>query len=271
MKYQAFLFYPYSDILIAILSHIGFDSFQEEDEELIGYVEYQRLTEEELSYIDGFCSANNIQWNEQEVEDKNWNEIWEASFEPVYVDDFCLIKASFHQVEQKVHHVINIDPKMAFGTGHHHTTYMMIQLMSALDFEDKYVLDYGSGTGVLAILAEFMGAKHIDALDIEQNAFENIQENCEENNCHNITPVLGTIKDIRDKYDIVLANINRNVLLETALLIKERLKENGDLILSGIISSDLDKVSEKYQQIGFIIQKVIKKSNWLALHLTLNL
>ena len=203
MKYRAFLFSPYDDLLIAYLNWIGFDSFQEEENRLVGYCEEKTLSEDDLSAISEFCMDHKIQWQEMEVEDKNWNEIWESSFEPVFVEDFCLIKASFHKIDDKVPFVINIDPKMAFGTGHHQTTYMMIQAMASMDFKGKRVLDYGSGTGILAILAEKMGATRVDALDIEEDAVENIQENISANNCKIITPILGTIDEIKDEYALI--------------------------------------------------------------------
>jgi ribosomal protein L11 methyltransferase len=270
MKYRAFVFVPYDDLLLANLSMIGFDSFQEEGSELLGYVEENRLEEDIVDYMTQYCIGRNIEWKEIKVEEKNWNQIWESSFEPVYVDDFCLIKASFHKLKSNTTYVINIDPKMAFGTGHHHTTYMMIQAMQMLDFANKSVLDYGSGTGVLAILAEMMGARIIDALDIEENSFENIQENCSVNQCEKINPILGTIDDVDGKYDIILANINRNVLLETADLVRDRLSEKGVLVLSGILSGDLDLITDKYRKLGFVKEKLYQKSNWAAIYFTLS-
>lgn len=270
MKFQAFLFSPYDDLLIAYLNWIGFDSFQEEEGNLVGYVEENTLSGDDMTEISKYCMDHKIQWKEIEVEDKNWNEIWETSFEPVLVEDFCLIKASFHKIEDNVPFVITIDPKMAFGTGHHQTTYMMIQAMASMNFAGKKVLDYGSGTGVLAILAEKMGATHVDALDIEEDAVENIQENISQNSCRNIHPILGTIEEIKDEYDIILANINRNILLETARDVLSRLKPKGELLLSGILSGDLETVIAKYENLGFIKKKVLQKSNWQAVYLFLD-
>ncbi|HTO14215.1 MAG TPA: 50S ribosomal protein L11 methyltransferase [Edaphocola sp.] len=203
-----------------------------------------------------------------ELPDQNWNASWESNFEPVVISDFVSVRAYFHQPIPGVRYDIKITPKMSFGTGHHATTRQMMLQMSNMDFIGKYVLDYGTGTGILAILAEFLGAKHIDAIDIDEWSYTNALENVANNKCRNIKVVQGDISllDNDFKYDIVLANINRHILLESMSELNYCLKTRGLLLLSGILKDqDIPIILEKTNQNGFELQKQTDENGWVSI------
>jgi ribosomal protein L11 methyltransferase len=203
----------------------------------------------------------------EEIAKINWNSVWESKFDEVIIDDFCRIFADFHpERTHKFQYEIIINPKMSFGTGHHATTEQMIRGMSSLDFNGKEVLDFGTGTGILAILAEKMGAKRIDANDIEQFAWENTLENIKQNDCERIYVTHGELEQVPfRRYDIILANINRNILIEYASALRERLKSNGVCMLSGILENDRDIVLQVYEKAGFHLNKTTQKDDWICL------
>ncbi|HMQ07982.1 MAG TPA: 50S ribosomal protein L11 methyltransferase [Saprospiraceae bacterium] len=252
--------------MMAKLFALGFDSFYEEDDCLHGYID-ERLVTSELAYkIKMICDAEKITYTQSELKNENWNAVWEASFKPVILNDFCSIIAGFHPPEQNTRFTIRIDPKMAFGTGHHETTYMMIQEMEGLDFHGKKILDLGCGTGVLAILSEKMGASHVKAIDNDPLAFENTMENIITNQCKNIEVGCGSIENIgKEEYDIVLANINRNVLVDNAAGIMEVLVKGGVLLLSGVLRSDIHAITSVYNDFHGIKLKTICKGEWVCI------
>lgn len=267
MQYRQVIFDQCNDELIALLSLLPFESFEEKEIEnkLIGYVLREECTESFYSDIETICSRYNVSYKELDVEDINWNATWESSFDPVIVDDFCTIKASFHDIAPDTKYTIVIDPKMAFGTGHHETTFMMIQAMEGMDFDDKQVLDYGCGTGVLAIMSELLGARAIDAIDIEKESYENTIENSKINHCHRIIPFCGTLELVeKNEYDIILANINRNVLLESSEHLYRMNKDNGKILLSGILNEDESRIISNYTNVGYNLLAKVNKGNWLA-------
>ena len=180
------------------------------------------------------------------IPETNWNASWESNFPPIIMDDFCSIRADFHPRPENVTFDILITPKMSFGTGHHATTSMMIQFMKELNFQNKRVFDYGTGTGILAILAHFLGAKEIHAIDIDKWSVENARENFERNNCSDILLELGELSLIQNNqpYDIILANINRNVLLDSMERLAELLSDKGKLLLSGILIEDKEIIKQ---------------------------
>ena len=209
-------FEPWNEILVASLSDVGFESFMEEKNELLAYISAQN---EEVSLIHTLLSSFSdkkdleLTYVRTNIEHQNWNALWEADFEPVYVDDHLSIVAPFHGVDARRNRVIEIDPKMSFGTGHHQTTFLMCQQILSLALVDKLVLDMGTGTGVLAILSEQLGAREIIAIDIESWSVENTKWNAERNGCTKIVAIEGGASLIPLlNFDFVFANINKNIL-----------------------------------------------------------
>lgn len=272
-----FLSYTFSEIkgevdtLVALLSQFEFQSFEERDHSMIAYItedDAQAIEAEDLSHIQ---SIVDFKLEIEQVENKNWNAEWEASFQPIFMDDFCCIRADFHQLDHDCDYDIIVNPKMAFGTGHHETTYMMMSAMRYLDIKDKSVFDYGCGTGVLAILAEKLCARKVYAIDYDIESVNNTKENIEVNVCNKIVVEHKEIKDIStDTYDLILANINRHVLLEQGYALKSRCTGKGILLLSGILQQDEEIVMQYYNEVGFTLIEKNQKGDWLCLKLMLS-
>lgn len=256
---------PASDIIIAELSEIGFESFVENESGLTAYISESKFDEGELDAIHILSSDEfAIEWTSKSVAQQNWNEEWEKSFNPIVVDERCMVRAPFHQ-KSNVDYDIIIEPKMSFGTGHHETTHMMLSHILDNDFKNKKVLDMGCGTGVLAILAEMRGATHLEAIDIDNWCYLNAIENADRNNCKKIEVFEGNSNLLLGKkYDIILANINRNILLEDIPIYASSLNSKGLLFLSGFYSSDLDMISEKCKAFNLRFEKNYEKNNWVA-------
>lgn len=270
MGFRQFKFTSHSEELLALLSLFPFEAFEEKEDELLGYIEEAQCSKSFYHDLQILCESQEVSFTEIEIEDINWNAEWESSFTPVVVSDFCSIRASFHATDFNTKYTITIDPKMAFGTGHHETTFMMIGLMEGIDFYKKLVLDHGCGTGVLAILAEKCGAEYIDAIDIEEDSYTNTQENAHLNQCSHINPILGTINEaVKNEYEIILANINRNVLLQTVDHYAVLLQKNGILCLSGILAADKNLILKTYTEKGFKLLEEVGKGNWIAFKLTI--
>lgn len=237
---------PATEILMAELGETGFESFVETEDGLLAYIQKELWTEDVLNDI--YILENNdfsISYVINEIEQVNWNEEWEKNFTPIVVDNRCTVRAPFHEVPNTEFDVI-IEPKMSFGTGHHETTHMMIQHLLNTDLKDKKVLDMGSGTGVLAIVAEMRGAHPIDAIDIDNWCYLNALENVERNNCKQITVEEGDASLLEGRsYDLIIANINRNILLEDIPTYVKCLQPNGMLLLSGFYKEDIPAISEK--------------------------
>ena len=269
MTWKIFSFVQYDETWLALLMSLGFESFQEEEGVLDAYVHSQCVDKEWIDKLDNLCKKYNQSYTLKDLEDKNWNEAWESSFQPVVIDDFCAVIAGFHTPPKNVKHIIRIDPKMAFGTGHHETTSMMIQMMGMIDFSGKMVLDYGCGTGILAILAEKCGASMIYAIDNDPAAYENTIENIAVNVSQRIETKCGVLTDVTYKhFDIVLANINRNVLLSTGNEIIHKLKPGGILILSGILQQDEDLIKSTFLSFGCRENESQHKGDWVAMLFT---
>ncbi|NJB85390.1 ribosomal protein L11 methyltransferase [Lewinella marina] len=257
-----------TDILIARLADAGFDSFLEEEDGLLAYGTSDRHPEW-IRVLDELREAYTFDYSCEVLEEKNWNEVWESGFSPIRVGDRLLIRASFHPHDPEVRHELVIDPRMAFGTGHHATTYMMCELLMdhyAAGGAGESVLDYGCGTGVLAILAKRLGARVVDAVDIEAPAVENTIENAKTNGVELAEIVEGTLDDVpeRQPYDLVLANINRNVLLETGAALKMRLRSGGTAFLSGILEQDEDLIRQHFTDLGFELRRREAREGWRA-------
>ena len=257
---------PAVEILIAELGYAGFESFVETEEGVTAYIQKEEWNDKILEYIDILKSDEfNISYTFEEIEQTNWNEEWEKNFNPIIVDDVCSVRAPFHPKPDTKYDII-IEPKMSFGTGHHETTHMMIQHILKNDFNNKSVLDMGCGTGVLAILAEMKGANSLDAIDYDNWCYLNSLENVERNNCKNITVVEGDASALKNKhYDIIIANINRNILLNDMTAYAKCLNTNGVLFLSGFYNDDIPIIEEECNKHGLKHVETLEKNHWVAL------
>lgn len=249
------------EILIAQLDLLEFDSYWQKDEVLIAYIS-EKSNDKDLETAVGKLLADRV-FEFKKMEAQNWNHVWESNFTPVIIDDFCVVRAEHHSDLPKLKHLITIRPKMAFGTAHHETSFMMIQMMSQLNFNSKKVVDFGCGTGILAILASKMGAAEIIAFDHEPPSIENSKEHIELNKSKNVEVHLGGIDFLDDVHeaDVVLANINRSVLLEACLKIHDTLKPNGLLLMSGILIPDQEIIINKYSKYFRLVDKK-EKGEW---------
>lgn len=255
-----------SDILMAHLADYPFYSFVESATQLEAYITADDWSEALEARVRQLRVTFPVDYEVDFLPYENWNAVWEANFQPIRVKDFCGIRAGFHPSFAGVEYEILIDPEMAFGTGHHATTYLVMELMQSLAFTDKLVFDFGCGTGILGILAAQMGATLVDAVDVSLPAFENTLKNARVNGVNNIHAVHGTIeKIIREDYDVILANINRNVILEAMDTLFRKVKQQGLVILSGILQDDLQVVKQAALSSGFQFEKHLEKAGWIAL------
>lgn len=254
-----------TEILIAELGYAGFESFVETEDGVTAYIQKDEWNKNILASINILESDEfTIEYSFSEIEQVNWNSEWEKNFEPIEVDGKCIVRAPFHPSKNYPYEIV-IEPKMSFGTGHHETTFMMLQFILEDDFKGKSVLDMGCGTAVLAILTEMKGASAIDAIDIDSWCFENSLENIQRNNCKTISVELGDATLLaKDKYDVVIANINRNILLNDMATYKASFKNNGTLYLSGFYTQDLPIITETCNNLGFTFVESKEKNNWVA-------
>ena len=256
---------PATEMLIAQLGYVGFESFVEQDYGVTAYIQKQEWNSKILEDVFMLNSNEfNITFEYNEIAQTNWNEEWEKNFNPIQVDDLVSIRAPFH-TNPSLQFDIVIEPKMSFGTGHHETTHMMVQHLLALDLDTKKVLDMGCGTGILAIFAEMKGAKPIDAIDIDSWCYENSLENIQRNNCNHITVYEGDASLLKEKYDVIIANINRNILLSDIKTYTDCLNENGVLLLSGFYKEDIVIIEDEVTKHGLTFEKMIQRNNWVAL------
>ena len=269
MDYQGLIFkisplFPARDILTARLAEIGFESFVESEDGLEAYIPQSDYNKEEVLKIKELNSNEwSISFEEKSFEDQNWNATWEATFQAIEVGDFVRVRAPFHEEKQGFNHEVLIQPQMSFGTGHHQTTYLIMKNMADLDYKEKEVLDMGCGTGILAILAEKLGAKKIDAIDIDPWSFQNTQENIELNGSKEIQAILGGVEAIPDrKYDVIIANINRNILQAQLPRYAEAMKVGASLYLSGFFETDVPVLQEQAASLGIQMKKVDDKEGW---------
>ncbi len=258
--------------LLGLLSELPFESFEETEDRLLAYLPASVAPESLTPELETIKEQIPFQLSIELLEGQNWNEIWESNFSPILVGSFCGIRAEFHpSFGSEVRHELCIQPRMAFGTGHHETTYMMIETMEILPLSNADVLDYGAGTGILAILAARLGARTVDALEIEAIACENARENCQANATDLVNVVEGTLEKVLGRqYDIVLANINRHVLLESFAPLYGMLRAGGILLISGILSTDREIVEDASLAAGFQTTQIRAKGQWIAVQLHRN-
>ncbi|MFN8299925.1 MAG: 50S ribosomal protein L11 methyltransferase [Chitinophagales bacterium] len=269
MQYVVYEFATADEIeqswLISLLGDYHFDGFEETTSVLKAYAPASLVNTEGVRKLLADNEFTHISFIHYQLEDKNWNEEWEKNFEPVVVAGKVGIRAPFHAAMNCELELI-IEPKMSFGTGHHATTASVIEMMLGMNFAGKSVLDFGSGTGVLAILAEKLKAAKIVAIDNEEWAFGNCIENIERNGCVCITPILGDDNyRFTEKFDILLANINRHVILKNLAFWKTLLNSGGELVVSGILLSDEKDIILEAEKNGLVCVDVIRNNGWLAI------
>lgn len=257
---------PGTDILIAELGEAGFESFVENEDGLSAYIQKTDWNEHILNNIQILNSDEfEFRYSFEEIEQTNWNETWERNFNPIIVDGVCTIRAPFHEKPSTPYDIV-IEPKMSFGTGHHETTKMMVQHILKNDFNNKTVLDMGCGTGILAILAEMKGAKPIDAIDYDNWCYLNSLENVERNGCKHIKVLEGDSALLKNRaYDIILANINRNILLNDIKIYASSLNRNGLLFLSGFYKNDVQAIQAECDKYALKMVEIIEENQWVAL------
>jgi ribosomal protein L11 methyltransferase len=269
MKYTLYEFFTRNEVerdwLVSILTDYAFEGFEETSESLKAYVPVNEMENKKMDDILSVNELGHIEYTYEQLEDKNWNEEWEKNFEPVVIAGKVAIRAPFHQPIASEYEIV-IEPKMSFGTGHHATTASVVELMLQEPFENKTVLDFGSGTGVLAILAEKMNASEIIAIDNEDWAYQNCIENAGRNNCVKITAIKGDDSFLFGrKFDIILANINRNVILKNISAWSLLLNPDGILIVSGILLADEADIINAARHNKLAVKSKIKNNGWLAI------
>ena len=254
-----------AEILMAELAEVGFDSFEDTPTGIKAYIPKDSWNEHILQDI--YLLSNpefTISYQITEIEQVNWNEEWEKNFSPIVVEDLCTVRANFHPVPNTRYDIV-ITPKMSFGTGHHETTYMMLQQLLPLSLEGAKVLDMGCGTGILAIMAALRGAHDITAIDIDPWCVENATENVQQNNCSFITIKEGDVSlIIGEQYNLILANINRNILLSDIPAYTQALLPQGLLLVSGFYEEDLPAIKEKCQEVGLTYLSHIERNRWVS-------
>ncbi|WP_111706721.1 50S ribosomal protein L11 methyltransferase [Lutibacter citreus] len=257
---------PGTEILIAQLGFAGFESFVENEDGVTAYIQEVDWNAEILEDIQILNSKEfEISYVEEVIAQTNWNSEWEKNFNPIQVDDMVSIRAPFHENPNLKYDIV-IEPKMSFGTGHHETTHMMVQHLLEMDLTNKKTLDMGCGTGILAIFAEMKGAQPIDAIDIDNWCYENSMENVERNNCSQISVYEGDASLLLNKkYDVIIANINRNILLNDMQSYMSCLNENGTILFSGFYENDIPILDAEVSKYGMKIDKIIERNNWVSL------
>jgi ribosomal protein L11 methyltransferase len=255
---------PYVEIVIARLSEMGYDMFEETEDGVKAYIALDQFSSNYRSAFEDLEIS--VEFAEKFIPFKNWNEVWENNFEPVVLADKVYIHAAFHPPRPELPYSIIIQPKMAFGTGHHATTSLVMEQMLQIDFKGKAVMDMGCGTGILAILAAMLGAENTTAVDYDAIAAENAEENCVANNCSDILVLHGdALLTKPGAYDILLANINRNIILHDIVVYVKGLRDNGLLILSGFYTDDIPMIADVALSNGLKQESMTEKDRWCCL------
>ncbi len=256
------------EILFALLDSWNFEGIEELDNSLKGYIPKKIFNEQILKQnLQEYPALSGVGFHFKTLPNKNWNEAWEKSYEPILINDKVCIRASFHQDLKEYPYDILIDPKMSFGTGHHETTQLMIEMMLEINFTGKDVLDFGSGTGILSILAHKMGAKNVVAVDFDEWAYNNIAENILKNEVKHVEAVLGDASAIpKNQFEVILANVNKNVIIQQMEILACRLAENGVIVFSGLLREDEQDIVKAAANIGLILQQQKTKNEWICLN-----
>jgi len=261
-----------SEILPAFLQDAPFDTFEETELGLNAYLPASASVTDVEELLNGLREQFEFEWDKEFLPAQNWNQIWESNFQPVIVEDFCAVRADFHAPLKDVQHELVINPKMAFGTGHHETTWMCLLALRDLPCQGAKLLDYGCGTGVLAIMAARLGAADVEAVDIEAESYRNTLENSAINGvAERVTARCGILADVQGTgFDGIMANINRNVILDSLPRLAELMKPGGWLLVSGILREDEVVVTAEAVRAGFVLREMNARGNWLCLVFTTN-
>ena len=263
----------FSEILMAEIAEAGFDTFMEIENGFEAYVELEKFDSNLLLEIkEKYNHVNPLLFHSDKIQKQNWNEEWEKNLQPIIVEDQCLVRAEFHKIEKKYPYEIIITPKMSFGTGHHQTTYLMLKSQMQMNFQNKRVMDAGCGTAILSIMASKCGATEIQAFDIDEWSVINGKENIENNHCSNIHLYQGKLSEMKfeGKFDIILANINKNVLLEELKLYANSLNDRGELLLSGFYTYDIEDLKKEAIKYSLTETQRDERETWASLRLVKN-
>ncbi|MFO8086820.1 MAG: 50S ribosomal protein L11 methyltransferase [Bacteroidales bacterium] len=246
------------------LTKLGYDAFWEEDSTFNAYISSGQFNLEDLKELQNELPEIELSFSYTSIKEQNWNALWESHFEPAIINDQLIVRAPFHTTPRHINYDIIIEPRMAFGTAHHETTAMILDMMCSMDLSGKQVLDMGSGTGVLSIMAAMKNAADIIAVDNDEWAVRNTEENIKRNQVK-AKVMEGDVDMLKESaFDLILANINKNTLLEHIPFYKQMLKPHGQLIISGFYSEDLDSIQQRAQQYGIHLQHYNSKNNWIA-------
>ncbi|MCL2511352.1 MAG: 50S ribosomal protein L11 methyltransferase [Bacteroidales bacterium] len=257
--------FPGEEVLPVLLGEIGFESFIETEEGVSAYIPSDRFSENALNEL--FASLpEKIRYEKNIIPDQNWNAVWESNFEMVLIDENCIVRAPFHEKQGNFEFELIIEPRMAFGTAHHETTFQMLQLLLKEDVTGKTVLDMGCGTGIIAILAEKKGAASVTAIDNDEWAYNNTCDNLHINNTKVTKAFLGDASLLGDEhYDVIFANINRNILLQDMKNYCNVLNDNGVIFFSGFYTEDVETIQKEAEKYGLHLKTQSEKNNWSAL------
>ncbi len=263
-----------ADVITAVINELPFESFLTKETGLVAYILESDFDQETLkNCIQEFFSKQEVTFTYKVIEQQNWNKNWESNFEPIIVDDKIALIATFHKLDKNYPIQLFIDPKMSFGTGHHETTYTILQHILKIDCNNKNVLDYGSGTGVLGFATKKLGANKIVLIDYDEWAYENCLENTSlnfsETDVEDFTILKGTVKNLpkNETYDIILANITKNVILQSVEELTSKLNSGGSILLSGFYTSDNNDILNAFEKNGFTLINKKEKNKWSSLHL----
>ncbi len=257
-----------SDVLIAQLSDIGFESFIENNSGFTAYITEDSFDETQVNIALSFCKDFfKFSYEKKIIPQQNWNKEWESNFQPIEIEGKCYIRAPFHEAKAGFIYDVIIEPKMSFGTGHHDTTQLMIGKLMSLDVKNKSLLDMGCGTGVLAIVASMMGANPITAIDIDEWSYENTLENLQKNNIANVAVFKGDATLLKGKmFDTILANINKNILLRDMSVYFNSLETKGNLVISGFFETDINELVKRAEELGLKLEGKQVSNSWATVH-----
>ncbi len=257
-----------SDVLIAQLSDIGFESFIENNSGFTAYITEDSFDETQVNIALSFCKDFfKFSYEKKIIPQQNWNKEWESNFQPIEIEGKCYIRAPFHEAKTGFIYDVIIEPKMSFGTGHHDTTQLMIGKLMSLDIKNKSLLDMGCGTGVLAIVASMMGANPITAIDIDEWSYENTIENIQKNNSTNVSVFKGDATLLKGKmFDTILANINKNILLRDMPIYFNSLETKGNLVISGFFETDINELVKRAEELGLKLEGKQVSNSWATVH-----